>query len=366
MKIFVRNYNGILDGFQDMTQKSGEYTNNHHESDCLVTWQDVRGDHKELAEIYQNRLDRPVVVVEHGRGATRDYCEPNKFPLLADKICVWGNKSRERLLKQGIDEDRIRVVGCPLLKRLKKRTTNRTGLNILFTPVISTKEEPENVLVYAMLKKWESQKLIEQIYTNFSAFKNGWATKEHIYKDFKKEDGTVESRLWSDDIVPRIPRSETYKKGFVHAKLTGIHDSAQYLVPIIGTNQGDLNHIQTVIDLLKDIDIVVCLEEGTLQLLATAMNIPVILCDIFKYENYGGMAHYDRVEKIKTPAVYSCDLGKLPSTLDYAIQNMNEKLSQRIQVINEEAGGDIALTADENIYRVVQEAINSKKSPISA
>mgnify|MGYP001590393976 FL=1 len=361
MRVLVRNYNGILDTFIELLKTQNLYTENHHEADCLVTWQDVRGAEKELVEIYQKRLNKPVVVVEHGRGATRDYCEPNKFPLLADKICVWGIKDIKRLRKIGVSEDRMVVTGSPLLARIKPRNLQRPGRNILFVPIVSSKEEPENLLVYAELKKWEYQKVSEVLSEHFNEFKRAWAWKENEYRGVVLKDGTVEQRLWSDDTVNKLPRFLTYNKGFIHVKLTDVHDEHQYLSPIIKTGQGSKDHIDTLVSLLADIDLVVCLEDGTIQLLAYAMGIPVILCDIFRYGRYGGVDNYDRVEKIISPAAYVCGLERLPYFMDYCFSHLNEKNNQKIQTVNEEMGGDIALKADENILGVVTELVSKRE-----
>ena len=357
MKIAIRNYNGILDTFIEYIKSKGEFEENYHNADILVTWQDVRGEEKELVEIFKNRLNKPVVVVEHGRGATRDYCIPNNFPLLADKICVWGQKSINRLLKAKLDKNRVELTGCPLLKRVKKRN-KKDFINVLFCPVISTKEEPENILVYAALKKWESSKLISNIYDNFDAMKRGWATKEFVWKDIVHPDGKIEKKLWSEDIVPRIPRSITYKKGFVHVKNTPIHDTQQYLAPVIMSPQND---IEPVLNLLVDIDLVVCLEESTLPLLATAMSIPVVVCDIFQWKEYGGCKDYDKIEQIYSPSSFRCDLISLGKTISRALEKGESLELGRISTIEEEMGGDLALSADQNIYEVVKSLIPEKQ-----
>lgn len=359
MKVFALNHNGVLDGVMEVLGARGQLTTNYHECDIFLLWQDVRGECRELARIAKESLGKPVVVMQHGRGATRDYCPPNSFQMLADKILVWGKSEEQRLLKQGVSADRIEIVGCPLFPKLKPKAKQREGVNILFCPVIAEKEEPENILVYAALKEWESQRLIKTIQLNFNSMKSGWATEENNLRDVVMPDGKVERRLWHRNIIPRIPRYITYGGGMVNVKLTGIHDQFQYMAPVIGSSQADAGHIESTVDALCNTDVLVCLEEGTMQLLACALDIPIIHVDIFKYGTYGGTKDYDRIELIKTPACYrTTKIEKIGGLLDRALSSPAELRQERINVCECEGGasmGDInanVVRALESVLRV--------------
>ena len=101
--------------------------------------------------------------------------------------------------RYGHPPDKIEVVGCPLFPLLKPKSKH-DGINVLFAPVISSKEEPENLLVFAELKKWESERLIKRIYRDFDRLKKGWAHEDNQIKRVKLQDGTIEDRLWSKEI----------------------------------------------------------------------------------------------------------------------------------------------------------------------
>ena len=96
MKVYLKDFNGVL---QDLVSEFTVVTD-PREADVLVLWQDVRGDMKELCEINAKYMKKPVIVVQHGRGATRDYLPPNNFSMLADKFCCWGEKEKKRLKKE--------------------------------------------------------------------------------------------------------------------------------------------------------------------------------------------------------------------------------------------------------------------------
>lgn len=347
MKVYLENYNGVLDLVQDSLEESNELTKNPHEADVFILWQDIRGDFLQLAEIVKYHLKKPLVVMQHGRGATRDYGIPNNFKLLADKILVWGESEEKRLLSYGIPKERIVVVGCPMLPRFSKKQKEVPGKNILFVPVISTKEEPENILVYATLKKWESEKLIHNIHSKFSDLKRAWGWQNDEYKMVTLPDGTQEKRLWKRDVKPILPRWSTYGEGLINVKLSGVHDPYQYQSPQVNTPQGNPNLIDDLVELLPNIDAMVCLEEGTMQLFAAYLDIPIIVVDIFKYQNYGGCKDYDRVEKIHTNACYwTKDLEKVGKMLDHALNNPKELAKSRKLVC--ELDGGVKLEGDCN------------------
>src|SRR3990167_4322847 len=114
MKVFSSDYNNILTKVNEELEKRGWRVENPRDADIFLLWQDVRGEMKRLAEIAVNYLRKPVLVVQHGRGATRDYEAPNKFPFIGTKFLAWGPTEKERMKKAGYG-DRTTVVGCPLL-----------------------------------------------------------------------------------------------------------------------------------------------------------------------------------------------------------------------------------------------------------
>lgn len=359
MKVFLENYNGILDTVRDVLTESEQLTDNPHQADVFLLWQDVRGVCRDLAILAKEQLGKPVMVMQHGRGATRDYCPPNNFGLTADKIMVWGEAEKQRLLRQGIQPDRIEVVGCPLFPRLDGATQERQGRNVLFVPVIAQKEEPENILVYAALKKWESEKLIDTVSTHFDKMKKAWAWEQNEMRPVKNADGTTENRLWRRNVSHTLPRWLTYGAGLVNVKLSGVHDQHQYQSPLIVSQQNDPHLIDQLAQLLQNVDAMVCLEEGTMQLMAAYLGIPVIVVDIFKYENYGGCANYDTVEKIKTKSSYWIgDIKKIGSVLDHALSHPRELDKFRRQVCEQEGGVNLGNPV-QNILGVIQSCVKT-------
>ena len=79
MKAFVQDFNNVLSDVKSRVN----LVRDPREADVLILWQDVRGSMRTLCDINQEYMKKPVVVVQHGRGATRDYLEPNNFKLLS-------------------------------------------------------------------------------------------------------------------------------------------------------------------------------------------------------------------------------------------------------------------------------------------
>ena len=354
MKVYCLDHGGLLAFVIDFLTKKGLVTENYHEADALLTWQDVRGDCKEIAEIFKLR-GKPVIVVQHGRGATRDYLSPNSFPAIADMYCLWGQAEKDRLLKAGVPESRITLVGCPRFQNLLKyKKVPRSFKNILFVPVIADREQPENLLVYSYLKRWECNRLAEQIQIEWPRLKTGWATQINDIRDVKLPNGTIEQRMWKSEARPIVPRYKTYERGLLNVALSSVHDMHQYLSPLVPIQQSNPLEEDTFIEALTNTDIMVCLEEGTTALLACAIDIPVVYVDIFKYGEYGGTQDYDRVEKISTNAVYRITRPeRLDKLLNQILVSPRDLTMECIEVVKNEAGGDLALNATANIVNTL-------------
>lgn len=118
MKIYLENRNNVLTDLEPFL----DITTNLLEADIYLTWNDLIEPQK--TNINEAKLlGKPVIVVEHGMKAVSDYQSDlvatfenmGGRALLADYILVWGDKSREILLKAGIQKEKIYVVGSPII-----------------------------------------------------------------------------------------------------------------------------------------------------------------------------------------------------------------------------------------------------------
>ena len=336
LKIYFRDRNNIILNLKDKF----EITEDPRDADCFVIWQDVRGDMLELCRINEIYMKKPVVVVQHGRGATNDYLPPNKFPMMATKFCCWGEKELERLKRAGY-ADRAVITGSPLVDYLQPKLEH-DGKNIVFCPVITMHEEPFNVRTYWSLKRIEIARAMQKLEKFNDALRDEW--NAWVIEPTSATDGS-------------IPYYNINKDWRLIAKLTDAHDKRLYFGDVVSTVAVNKNHISDSIKILQMTDCVVGIEEGTFQLLAMAMGIPVVMVKGFKYEQYGGI-DYSSVEMIRTNASRWVEPSELESAIDKELANPDSLKQEREGVVKEELW-DGKTNPTENIIEVIKEVCSN-------
>ncbi len=280
------------------------------------------------------------MVVQHGRGATNDYLPPNGFKMLADKYCCWGIKEYERLQRAGY-ADKAVITGSPLVHYLTPKAEH-DGKNIVFCPVVTNHEEPDNIDIYWELKRIELKKSQEKLKRNYDKLRNNWNAWE------------IEPSSATEGSIPYYNFNKEWR---LLAKLTGVHDKRLYMGDIIQTHQINKTHLEDCIRVLSFTDCVVGIEEGTFQLLAMAMGVPCISVDGFKYRWYGGI-DYSSVEMIKTNSTRRVELSKIEEAIEEELNNPDALKSERERVLKEEFW-DGTSNAIANIENVIKEVLNA-------
>jgi len=333
-KVFIQDRNNVLTIVRNCLQSTVDLVVNPREADLFLLWQDVRGELAKLADIAVNSLKKPVFVVQHGLGATRDYDSPNKFPLLATKFLAWGPSDKERMDRLGY-RDRTRIVGCPLTPFFGHRMPH-DGKRLTFVPVVMDKEEPENILTYLKLKEWETIHAMNEIYKKLPQLQECWATQNITFPNqveankYLSSNGNLEGVLHNKEILPSIPHTEVYNRHVV-VKLIGLHDRLKYSSPALITNQIDVDAVPKTAMLIRTSDVVVVLEEGTLPALATMINVPVIHVDIYKYKMYAGVS-YSNVERLHFKSFYkTTTLNDLPDIIEYVL-GKEKSFGERLKI----------------------------------
>jgi len=338
VKIYLRDYNNVLTVIKN--RKDFELVDDARDADALVLWQDVRNEMLELCKINKEYMHKPVVVIQHGRGATNDYLPPNSFPLLADKVCCWGEKDKQRLVKAGYG-DRAVVTGSPLVPYLIPKEEHN-GKNVVFVPIITTHEEPDNIATYWKLKQIELSKSSEKLMKSYDALRNNWNAWE------------VEKTSATEGSIPYYNFNKEWR---LVAKITSAHDKRLYMGDVVSTIQVSKTHIEDGVKLLSLTDCVVGVEEGTFQLLAMAMGIPCVMVDGFKYREFGGI-DYSSVEMLKTASVRRVKLAEIEKTIDEELANPDELKSQRDKCVRDEFWDGVT-DPIENIINVIKGEIKN-------
>lgn len=349
MKAFISDFNNVLLELRNRVDTVRDVRS----ADIIILWQDVRGSQKEIATLNKLYMNKHLIVVQHGRGATRDYLPPNSFELIADRICVWGPAEAERLYKAKIDKERVVVTGSPLLNVLKQYPRKPQSENVIvFCPVITSHEEPDNIQTYMELKKIEYSKVQELLDEKKSILKESW-------------------HAWAMDencaTEHQIPYDLLRKNFFLVSKLTDIHDKELYFGPYVKTSPINKSHIIDGIKLLSASSCVVGMEEGTYQLMASYYGIPTVIVDNFQYGTYGGVQNYS-TESIHTDATAFCNLSSLRETIENELAHPEIRAEARLNVVREELG-DPDSDPVENIIEVACQLVGGdirKKELVNA
>jgi hypothetical protein len=336
-KIYLRNFNGVLDGIEK--SKEFELVNDPRDCDAIVVWQDVRGEFAEVARINQKYLKKPLIVVQHGAGATRDYEHPENFPMLADKFCCWGQADYDRLVRQG-RKDKAVLTGCPLLNQLTPKEPH-IGKNVVFCPIVAEHEEPSNLIVYYELKKAELDYAQKKMLDN----------KEALQKVWRPVTLNPENKL-AETWIPYYDISTEFR---LISKLTPIHDKSLYTGSQVLTNVVSPTHIADCVKLLANTDVVVGMVESTFQMLAMAMDIPVVICEEWKFKLYAGR-DYSNCDHIKTDAVTYCETKDLRKVVEQELSNPERLKEERKKIVLRELGNEP--DPDKNIIKTIKELIS--------
>lgn len=257
----------------------------------------------------------------------------------ATKFCCWGPKDYARLERAGY-ADRAVITGSPLVDLITPRL-NHEGSNIVYCPVITMHEEPENVAGYWELKRIELKKAVEVLKKHNEALKDGW----HAYN--------IDPNSATEQTIPYHNINKDWR---LIAKLTDMHDKKLYFGDVVQTLPSNRTHLSDTMKLLSVTDCVVGIEEGTFQLLAMAIGIPVVMVDGFKYKIYGDV-DYSSVEMIKTDAVRRVDSSELEKAIDEELNNPDALKAERDRVVREELW-DTKTNPTDNIEKVIREFEN--------
>lgn len=260
------------------------------EADVVVLWQDVLGIEKATAELARMK-GKKVVVLQHGRNATVDYAN---YPLLADKICVWGPDDVKRLESYRIPSSKIELTGTDVLYHTLPRRKHE-GINVVMRPI-----------------HWDTQYIEENIILR--------------------------------DAIRKIPGIN------VTTKITEAHRPEDFDNPVY-SYRDNFDHLDICANVLADTDVVVGAgEDGTFEMMAFAMDIPVVIADIWKPKPFLGRPPQDAVY---TRACEVCKLSNLTETVLNTIANPDKLKKERWQVAYEEGGVGLEGTPEDKIAKVI-------------
>lgn len=285
MRIFIYNFNNVLDALVDEVRLRGDLAQNWMEADTVVVWQDAVG---VLADITRDARasKKRVIVAEHGLLSINDYIPPLSKPLLGNIFMAWGEKTREWLVgTAGWTKDKIVITGTTIFDYLGPKQEHK-GKNVLFAPRHWEPEMQENL---------ETAKLLK-----------------------------------------------TYENAYVYSKIiAGEHNPDNYPNPILSVRTNK-NHLKTCYDALKVADVVVGIGEGTFAALAYWMDIPYISVDNWRTKELLGKVYNS--EEFNSQISCACKhvrIQKLLETIDYELEHPESMFELRSAFVQDYLdGGD--------------------------
>jgi hypothetical protein len=326
--MYVGDFNGVLN---DLKQRVNLATPRN--ADVWTVFQDCQGSYRDL--IYtakQLGICPPTYVVQHGRNASYDYGPPNSFQFNADKFLCWGKKDYEHMASLGF-ASRTHIVGCPLNVLIKPRTGHKEKV-VLFVPVNTGKEEPENIAVYYELLKLKYHKASVKVLSAKEMLKNKWGINNKL----------------------NVPFNALAEDMDVVAKLLPWHDKALYHGSTILGYQDMPDNNKKVFSLLQNVDLVVGLDEGCTEIYAYGHDVPVVIVKGFKYRQHrddGKQVKYVECDPYKTGAAPHVDIEDLADMVEYCLENPDYYRVERARVAEEELGLSYG-NATDNILKVIK------------
>jgi len=283
MKVVILDHNGVL---SDLNPHF-ELVTNIDEAEVAILWNDVISFGLSIART-AHCLGKPVVVIQHGRGAMSDYAPPFNHNLIADKVCVWGKSDRDELLKLGISPKRIAITGTTVFKHLIGRKPHK-GINILFSPQHWDYDVEENTVMMDELKS--------------ICKKNNW------------------------NLI---------------AKINETHDFEKYIGHAIYSHRDHPDHLDICGKALSTADVLITLSELTFELLAQYLDIPVILADIFIPRTFRGDKRYKDYHRPHSNALKELSsIDELEKLIKQQLKHPEELREERKRVVINEGGTDI-------------------------
>jgi hypothetical protein len=279
MKIYIPSrHNSIFEGFEEYF----EIVDKIDDSEAVLLWNDVNSFERSVIDLSRS-LGKKVVTLQHGRRGTSKYYPPFNEKIQSDALLVWGEFDKRSLVDANQDAQKIRVIGTSILQDLPKREGHE-GINIVFCPEHWDKEVEEN-----------------------------FKTRDAL-RDLQSNHGV--------NVITKIIES---------------HDPKDYDNPI-QTNRNDSEHLRTCKELLSKTDLVVGISESTFELIAQAMDIPVVIMSEWKPKPCNGDERYKTYRRVVSKGSCKSNLKDLEKDIIFHLENPDDLQDERREVVIGEGG----------------------------
>lgn len=306
MKILLFDFNNILIDVAKELENRGHTLLQHdgkkktfNSADVIVVWNETELGLWRQWIIDARKAGKRVVLVQHGRRGTSRIFPPFNETLVSDVVCVWSKNDRQRMMSCGVPFSSIKITGTPIFKHLKSRIPHE-GYNVVFSPEHWDVDVVENAIVMSKLRRLKGVNLICKL-------------------------------------------------------LEGEHEPHLYDNPVI-SNRKEEGHLDKCVEVLQTADLVVGISESTFELLAEAMDIPVIIADIWIPKACNGD---DRYKEYKREYSHACtrtkDLERLNRLIDFQLKHPEVLRKERAEIAIWDGGIDIENPVDEIIKVILND-----------
>ena len=296
MKYYIYNWNSTLDEVIAKFQKEGKLAKTWQEADKIILWcESGLYDWKDRI-LEAQKTGKEVILYQQGIWAFEWVKPPFNEGIISDKALVWGEGDKKRMIKYGVPEDKIKVVGCPIYKHLKPRVTH-TGKNVVFA-----------------LEHWDIEDVVEN---------------QIVAAELRKLEGI--------NIIT---------KGLMNENTTFIYDN-----PVESGRSLGKSHFEIVADTLSKADLVVGLSESTFQFLAECLDIPVVVADLWIPKTRGRDERYLNFKGEFSNAVTKVKLQDLNKEIYRQLKHPEILRKERAEAVIENGGINI----DNPVERICQE-----------
>jgi hypothetical protein len=207
----------------------------------------------------------------------------------------------------------------------------------LFVPVNTGKEEPENIAAYYELMKLKYGKAQLKVLENKGPLKDKWSVNDKM----------------------NVPFNFLAQNFDVAAKLLPWHDKNLYHGNTVIGYQDVMQNNQLVFSLLRNVDMVVGLDEGTTEIFAYGHDVPVVIVDGFTYRQHKPNGRdYVEQDTYRTKAATHVKLENLAEAIEYGLAHPEHKRYERAVVAESELGLSYG-NATENIHKFIKEDMRS-------
>lgn len=275
VKLFVLDHNQVI---SDLTQTMN--LTDFENADVVLLWTDTMPMNRGIINLARAK-GKKVFTIQHGRRGSSRYYEPFKEKLYADKHLVWGQRDKDALVEAGHRAKQIEVIGTTIFNRLKPRKRHE-GINIVFSPEHWDCPVDENIQVRDELRKLPH------------------------------------------NIITKIIDSPS-------------HDGIKWDNPV-KSNRGDYEHLDICADVLSTADLVVSVSESTFELLAQALDIPVVVMNEWEPKAFGGDERYVSYRRVVSEASKLADMKSLTRIVGNVLKNPEKLKNERKTVLEEEGG----------------------------